>query len=73
MGEVDDDVGQLVDIPGADGEQQGLDLGLARPGKAADVAEVEDGQVLPIGEQEIPGMRVGVVDTVPEHHLEVDV
>ena len=55
VGDVDDDVGQLVDVPGPDGEQQVLKLGFTCPGEAADVAEVEDGQVLPVGEQEVPG------------------
>ena len=66
VGEIDDDVGQLVDVPGTDGEQQVLNLGLTCSGKAADVAEVEDCQMLPIGKQEVPRMRVGVVDAVPD-------
>ena len=30
-------------------------MGLARPGKAADVAEIKDGQVLPSGSKKFPG------------------
>jgi hypothetical protein len=29
--------------------------------------------VLPIGKQEVPRMRVGVVDTIPKYHLQVHV
>ena len=73
VGEVDNDIGQLVGIPGANGEQESLELGLARPGKSADVAEVKDGEALPVREQEVSGVRVGVVDAVPKNHLQVDV
>ena len=39
----------------------------------SDVAEVEDGQMLAVREQEVPGMGIGVVEAIPEDHLQVDV
>jgi hypothetical protein len=39
----------------------------------SDIAEVQDGQVLPVGQEEIAGVGIGVINAVAEHHLEVDV
>ena len=68
-----DDVDERVDVTGADGDDHRLELSATLGGQPSDVAEVEDRQVFAVGEQEVPRMRIGVVDAVAEDHLQVDV
>jgi hypothetical protein len=72
-GQLDHDVHQLIHVPGGHGYQQRLELIAARAAQMSDVAEVEDGQVTPVGQQEVPRVRVRVVKPVAEDHLQVDV
>ena len=56
-----------------DRDHKRLQLIAADTRHAPDIAEVEDPDVLAIGQEEVPGVRVGVVEAVPEDHLEIDV
>ena len=71
-GHFHDDVDQGVDVAGAHGDDHVLELALALAGHPADVAEVEDGKVAAVGEQEVPRVWVGVVEAVAKDHLQVD-
>src|SRR4029453_8311465 len=64
---------EIGDVAAEVAVEPGPELAGAGRGKAADVAEVKDGQVLPVGQQKVPRVRIGVVDAVPKHHLQVDV
>jgi hypothetical protein len=58
-GDIDDDVGDLVDISRAEGHQQGFELVLSWAAEVSDLAEVQDGQVLSVGQEEVAGVWVG--------------
>jgi len=72
-GHVQDDVDQAVDVVGSNGDHQRLQLPVAHAGEAADIAEVENGHVVAVREEKVPRVRVGVVEAVPEDHLQVDI
>ena len=59
VSEVDDDVGQLVNVPGPDGEQQVLKLRLARACQAADVANARVGRPYVV---RLPGLQSSFFD-----------
>ena len=71
--ELHHDVDERVDVTGAGGDDQRLELSPTLGGQASHVAEVEDRQVLAVGEEEVPRMRIGVIEAVAEDHLQVDV
>ena len=58
---------------GSRGNHQVLELALPHPRDAADVPEIEDRDVRPVGKQEVPRLGVGVIERIPEDHLEVHV
>jgi hypothetical protein len=46
-------------------------LAFTHRGDATDVPEIEDRDVCPVGKQEVSRLGIGVIERVPEDHLEV--
>ena len=58
---------------GPRGDHQVFELPFAHRREATDVSEIEERDVRPVGEEEIPRLGVGVIERIPEDHLEVGV
>ena len=70
-GDLDDDVDEAIDVVGSRGDRQILELAFAHRRDATDVPEIEDRDVCPVGKQEVSRLGVGVIERIPEDHLEV--